>query len=302
MEMLENSDAIVSDDDSLKLDCRIIVPKFKKEEYDTFQTETYTSVVARVKQIRSNSQEFRFLQSNQVSPLCSLNFTYKKLIQCTQLNLDDESNISKEVSHFLPVQRQRNVRKSIRKDNILQSPSGSVEHIGNSQTPINQEYNSIRMRTQIIQPLQKQSLIRQGKRQLTQTYKSCALEVSPIKITRFSQRQIYVTQLVNTNQEPLQEKLSLVQLENKEKLCKLPLRLFRSKTNTVKFTKQNTQPKSILKSKLCLSEDGRRRKSFLQESQNVIKKVSFHQIKIPYSVSLRNKKEALYQQQYIRIQ
>lgn len=36
MQILENSDAIVSDDDSLELDCRIIVPKFKKEEYDTF--------------------------------------------------------------------------------------------------------------------------------------------------------------------------------------------------------------------------------------------------------------------------
>ncbi|CAD8163547.1 unnamed protein product [Paramecium octaurelia] len=302
MEILDNSDAIVSDDDSLKLDCRIIVPKFKKEEYDTFQTETYTSVVARVKQIRSNSQGFRFLQSNQVSPQSSLNFTYKKLIQCTQLNLDDESNKSKVESHFLPVQGQRNIRKPNRMNNTLQSPLGSVEHIGNSQTPINQEQNAIRMRTQIIQPLWKQSVIRQDKRQFTQTYNSCTLDVSPIKITRYSQRQIYVTQLVNTNQVPLQEKLSLVQLENKEKLCKLPLRLFRSKTNTVKFTKQNPQPKSILKSKLCHSEDGRRRKSGLQESQNVIKKVSFHQIKIPYSVSLHNKKEVLYQQQYIRIQ
>lgn len=36
MQILENSDSIVSDEQSLELDCRIIVPKFKKEDYDTF--------------------------------------------------------------------------------------------------------------------------------------------------------------------------------------------------------------------------------------------------------------------------
>lgn len=36
MQILENSDSIVSDEQSLELDCRIMVPKFKKEEYDTF--------------------------------------------------------------------------------------------------------------------------------------------------------------------------------------------------------------------------------------------------------------------------
>lgn len=36
MQILETSDSIVSDEQSLELDCRIIVPKFKKEDYDTF--------------------------------------------------------------------------------------------------------------------------------------------------------------------------------------------------------------------------------------------------------------------------
>ncbi|CAD8073744.1 unnamed protein product [Paramecium primaurelia] len=303
MQILENSDAIVSDDDSLELDCRIIVPKFKKEEYDTFQTETSTSVMARVKQIRSNSQEFRFMQSNQVTPQGSLNST-QKLIQCTLLNLDQESNKLKVNQHLLPQYEYRNTLEMIRKDNIPQSPAGSVERVNNPQIPNIQEQNLIRMLTQQIQPFQKQPIIRQNKRQLTQTFKSCPLEASPIKITRFSQRQIYVTQLVNTNQQPLQEKLSLVQLENKEKFCKLSLSLFRSKTSTIKYTKQNIQLKGILKSKLCNSEDGKRRKNSYQESQNLIKKVTFIQNKQPKNVSINNKKKeaALYQQQLIRIQ
>ena len=36
MQLLEYSDSIMSDEQSLELDCRIIIPKFKKEEYDTF--------------------------------------------------------------------------------------------------------------------------------------------------------------------------------------------------------------------------------------------------------------------------
>lgn len=36
MKTKDNSDSIVSDEQSLELDCRIIIPKFKRAEYDTF--------------------------------------------------------------------------------------------------------------------------------------------------------------------------------------------------------------------------------------------------------------------------
>ncbi|CAD8156217.1 unnamed protein product [Paramecium pentaurelia] len=294
MQILENSDSIVSDEQSLELDCRIMVPKFKKEEYDTFQTETYTSVMTRVMQMRSNSQEFRFKQPNQFSPQGSLSSTQKQ-IQCTLMNEDEYSNKLCVKLYLQQEQGKKNGRKLKQKDKAPQSPASSVDGMNNSQTPKKEDWNAIKISNQQIQPNQKQSQIRQNKRQLSQTFKSCSVEVSPLKIPRFSQRQIYVTQLVNNNQEPIQEKLSLVQLENNEKINKVTLSPYTSKTRTVKNSVQNTQLKGILKSKSCNSEGAKRRKNTSQESQNkksqFFKKVTFNSVKLCKYESLKNKKE-----------
>ncbi|CAD8077659.1 unnamed protein product [Paramecium sonneborni] len=298
MQILENSDSIVSDDQSLELDCRIIVPKFKKEEYDTFQTETYTSVISRVMQMRSNSQEFRFKQPNQFSPQGSLNCTQKQ-IQCSLLNEDEYSNKLKVKLHIQPEQVKRNTHKMKKKDKAPQSPASSVDRNNDSQTPKKQNQNTIRMLNQQIQPNQKHTIIRQNKRQLSQTFKSCSVEASPLKITRFSQRQIYVTQLVNNYEEALQEKLSLVQLENNEKLNKGTLSPYMSKAKTLKNIVPTTQLKGILKSKSCNSEGGKRSKNSSQESQNkkscFFKKVTFNSSKLSKNISLTNKKDVLHQ-------
>ncbi|CAK78061.1 unnamed protein product (macronuclear) [Paramecium tetraurelia] len=295
MQILENSDSIVSDDQSLELDCRIIVPKFKQEEYDTFQTEIYSSVITRVMQMRSNSQEFKFKQPNQNSPQGSQN-SIQKQIQCTLLNENEYSNKLSVKLHLQQEQAKKKGRISKQKDKAPQSPARSVEGIDHSQTPQKEDWNGIKMSTKQIQPQQKQPQIRQNKRQLSQTFKSCSVEVSPIKISRFSQRQIYVTQLVNTYQEPLQEKLSLVQLENNEKITKITYSPYTSKTRTVRNCIQNTQIKGILKSKSCNSEGGKRRKNTSQDSHNkkskFFKKVTFNSGKLPKYESFQSRKEA----------
>ncbi|CAD8078343.1 unnamed protein product [Paramecium sonneborni] len=242
MQILENSDSIVSDDQCLELDCRIIVPKFKKEEYDTFQTETNTSVISRVMKMKSNSQEFRFKQFNQFSPQGSFNCTQKQ-IQCSLLNEDEYSNKLKVRLHIQPEEGKLNTKKKKKKDKASQSPASSVEHNNDSQKARKQNQNAIRMQNQLNQPNQQQTIIRSNKRQLSQTFKSYSVEASPLKITRFSQRQIYVTQLVNTYEEPLQEKLSLVQLENNDKLNKGILSRYTSKAKTLKNIVQKTQLK-----------------------------------------------------------
>jgi hypothetical protein len=64
MKNKEDSDSIVSDEESLQLDCRRLIPKFKREDYDTFFTESNTSVLGRILEIRSNSTDCKFKSIN----------------------------------------------------------------------------------------------------------------------------------------------------------------------------------------------------------------------------------------------
>ncbi|CAD8099727.1 unnamed protein product [Paramecium primaurelia] len=296
MKSREDSVSIRSDEESLDLDCRIMKPKFKQPDYDTYQTETNTSVYKRIMEIKSSSSEYKFKTCHETILSTNQYGCIRKSSDCQFQEFNEEQQQTN--NQFI----NQNFDIILGKDKTRKKKSkkGSLYSIqSQSQSPISNKHQQIQLlETQSKKSqksVSKSSTINLSKKGMCNSQEKKighTLDYQPIKQV---QRSINMSHQFDQFKDPIQDKMSINQLNryslNENKLGQM----YR---NTNHFLLTASQPKSILKSKSVCSEssNGENSSKYKSMKSSIFKKVTFESIKYQ-----NNMKQSLHNQQQLII-
>ncbi|CAD8118460.1 unnamed protein product [Paramecium sonneborni] len=279
MKSREDSVSIRSDEQSLDLDCRIMQPKFKQQDYDTYQTETSTSVYKRIMEIKCSSSEYKFKTDHETIQSMNKYRCNRKLSDCQQFGLNEEQTGNEQCvnQNFNIVLEKEKKRKKKNKNGSLYSVKSQ------SQSPImnnkNQQIQLLETQSKKSQrSINKSSTFNKSRKGMSNSQEKkigLTLDYQPIRIV---QRSNYLANQFDQFKDPIQEKLSINQL-NRYSLNES--KLGQSYRGTNNFLLMTQQPKSILKSKSVCSEssNGDNSSRYKSIKSSIFKKVTFESIK-----------------------
>ncbi|CAD8098123.1 unnamed protein product [Paramecium primaurelia] len=290
----EDSISIRSDEQSLDLDCRIMKPKFKQQDYDTYQTEISTSVYKRIMEIKSSSSEYKFKQCHESIFSLNQNECRRKL---SDFQIQDQ--IEEQMKNDQYVNQNFDILLGRDKKRKKKNKKGSLYSVkSQSQSPIkNQQIQLLETQSKKSQrSVNKSSTYHKSKKGMSYSQDKqfgFTLDYQTIRIAQRSNH--LLTHQFDQFKDPIQEKLSLNQLNiyslNENKLGQM----YR---NTNNYLLNTSQPKSILKSKSVSSENsnGENSSRYKSMKSSIFKKVTFESIKVQ-----NNMKQSLHNQQQLII-
>ncbi|CAK64417.1 unnamed protein product (macronuclear) [Paramecium tetraurelia] len=296
MKSREDSVSIRSDEQSLDLDCRIMKPKFKQQDYDTYQTEITTSVYKRIMEIQSSSSEYKFKACHETifstnKSHCKRKSSDFQFQESNEEQLKNEKYVIQNCNNLLGQEKKR--KKKCKKGSLYSVKSQSQSPIQNQ----NQQIQLLETQSKKSQrSVYKSSTVNKSKKGMSNSQDrqyGYSLDYQPIRIQQRTNH--FLTNQFDQFKDPIQEKLSLNQLNmhllNENKLGSM----YRNNNNCLLNA---SQPKSILKSKSVCSEssNGENSSRYKSMKSSIFKKVTFESIK-----GQNNMKQSLRNQQQIII-
>ncbi|CAD8124115.1 unnamed protein product [Paramecium sonneborni] len=278
MNSRENSDSIRSDEQSLDLDCRIMQPKFKQQDYDTYQTETSTSVYKRIMNIKSSSSEYKFKTYQDTNLSLNKYRCNRKLSDYQQqVSIEEQTRNEQCFNQNFDIQLAKDKQRK------KKSKKGSLYSVtSQSQSPIlnkNQQVQLIDTQSKKSQSfVSKNSTFKKQKSVMGNSQEKKISITQDYQAIRIVQGSNNVPNQFDQFKNPIQEKLSMNKL-NRYSLNESKLGQMYNGTNNLLLITQ--QPKSILKSKSVCSEssNGNNSSKYKSMKSSLYKKVTFESIK-----------------------
>ncbi|CAK62692.1 unnamed protein product (macronuclear) [Paramecium tetraurelia] len=295
MKSREDSVSIRSDEQSLDLDCRIMKPKFKQPDYDTYQTETSTSVYKRIMEIKSSSSEYKFKTCHEAVPSTKQYGCVRKFSDCQLQESNEEKYrnnqfINQNFDNILGKDKTR--KKKSKKGSLYSIQSQSQSPISNKNQQNQLQETSSKKSQKSISKSSTVNLPKKGMYNSQEKKIGHTLDHQPIRV---QQRTNQLNHHVDQFQNPIQEKITIGQLNRYSLNDNKIGQMYR---NTNHFLLTASQPKSILKSKSVCSEssNGENSSKYKSMKSSIFKKVTFESIK-----GQNNMKQSLHNQQQLII-
>ncbi|CAD8208782.1 unnamed protein product [Paramecium octaurelia] len=295
MKSREDSVSIRSDEQSLDLDCRIMKPKFKQPDYDTYQTETSTSVYKRIMEIESSSSEYKFKTCHEPVPSKNQYGCVRKFSDCQLQESNEEKQrnnkfINQNLDNILGKDKTR--KKKSKKGSLYSIQSQSQSPISNKNQQIQLQETQSKKSQKSISKSSTVNLSKKGMCNSQEKKIGHTLDHQPIRV---QQRTNQMNHQIDQFQNPIQEKITIGQLNRYSLNDNKIGQMYR---NTNHFLLTASQPKSILKSKSVCSEssNGENSSKYKSMKSSIFKKVTFESIK-----GQNNMKQSQHNQQQLII-